>query len=152
MAQNHIPTISTGELSGRDHVFPVRVYYEDTDFTGVVYHARYLHFFERGRTEWLRTLGVSHTDLGNGRFGEPLAFTIRRVSVDFKTPAKVDDVLVVRTTLREAKGARLHLHQEMQRADDGAELAKADVEVVLVNLQGAPRRAPAELLAIIDGR
>ncbi|MEO0497203.1 MAG: YbgC/FadM family acyl-CoA thioesterase [Pseudomonadota bacterium] len=152
MAQVENTPVTSGHLSGREHVFPVRVYYEDTDFTGVVYHARYLHFFERGRTEWLRTIGVSHTDLGEGRFGEELVFAIRRLAVDYKQPAKVDDILQVRTILSQFKGARWLLKQEMTRLGDGASIALGEVEVLLMNRDGVPRRVPTELLAIIEGR
>ncbi|MEO0635111.1 MAG: YbgC/FadM family acyl-CoA thioesterase [Pseudomonadota bacterium] len=142
---------TTGTLQGATHVFPVRVYYEDTDFTGIVYHARHLHFFERGRTEWLRTLGVSHTELADGRFGEVMAFAIQSVAVDYKKPARVDDVLEVTTSLKQARGARLILDQSMNRPLDGELIAKAEVAVVLINGSGAPRRVPAEMLALIEG-
>ncbi|MEM1365611.1 MAG: YbgC/FadM family acyl-CoA thioesterase [Pseudomonadota bacterium] len=145
------PSPADGSLDANGHSFPVRIYYEDTDFTGVVYHARYLHFFERGRTEWLRALGISHTDLGDGLFGEPLAFAINRIEVDYKRPAKVDDVVVVRTSLAQARGARLFLRQEMTRPVDGATIALGDVQVVLINNEGSPRRVPADMLMRIEG-
>ena len=83
--------------SEKQHWKPVRVYYEDTDFTGMVYHANYLRFFERGRSDFLRDAGVSHQDLLNRP--DPAAFTLTRVEVDFKQAAKVDDQLRIATRL-----------------------------------------------------
>ena len=101
----------------RDQIFahPVRIYYEDTDFSGVVYHAAYLKFFERGRTEALRSCGVHHSELLAR--DEPLAFTIRKMTTEWLVPARIDDVLEVRTRFVMAKGARMGLRQEIWRAD-----------------------------------
>jgi len=121
----------------------VRVYYEDTDFSGVVYHARYLHFFERGRTEALRACGVSHTALLARE--EPLAFAVRKMTTEWIAPARIDDVLDVTTRFLEVKGARMLLAQEMRR--DATLIARADVEAASMNLAGKPRRLPAELVA-----
>ena len=82
----------------------VRVYYEDTDFSGVVYHANYLKYFERGRTEALRATGIGHADMLAA--DEPLAFTARRLGVEFFKPARIDDLLSVVSSVREARGAR----------------------------------------------
>lgn len=123
-------------------LFPIRIYYEDTDFSGVVYHARYLHFFERGRTEAIRACGVTHTDLLNRQ--EPLAFTVRSMSIEWKSPAKIDDILEVRTHFNEAKGARMLLRQELLRGE--TVLAAADVEIACMSLDGKPRRLPADVL------
>ena len=73
---------SAGWLEGREHVLPVRIYYEDTDFTGVVYHANYLRYFERGRSDFLRVAGVGHADLLDRP--DPAAFTVVKITVDFK--------------------------------------------------------------------
>lgn len=123
----------------------VRVYYEDTDFSGVVYHARYLHFFERGRTEALRACGVSHTELLARP--EPLAFAVRKMTTEWIIPAKIDDLLDVSTRFVEIKGARMALDQELRR--DGEVIARADVEAACMNLEGRPRRLPAEIVAIL---
>lgn len=123
-------------------LLPIRVYYEDTDFSRVVYHARYLHFFERGRTEGIRACGVTHTDL-LGR-EEPLAFTVRKMAIEWIAPAKIDDLLEVRTNFNEAKGARMLLTQELHRGE--TLLATADVEIACMSLQGRPRRLPADVL------
>ena len=121
----------------------VRVYYEDTDFSGVVYHARYLHFFERGRTEALRSCGISHTELLARP--EPLAFAVRKMTTEWVAPARIDDLLEVVTRFAEVKGARMRVNQEIRRA--GALIARADVEAVCMNLDGRPRRLPAEIAA-----
>ncbi|MBD0426376.1 tol-pal system-associated acyl-CoA thioesterase [Aquisalinus flavus] len=121
----------------------VRVYYEDTDFSGVVYHANYLKFFERGRTEALRETGIGHAALLEGE--DKLAFTARRLTVEFIRPARIDDLLQVRSTVTAAKGARLWFSQEIWR---GAEqLASAGVEIACISLDGKPRRLPADLMA-----
>jgi acyl-CoA thioester hydrolase len=121
---------------------PVRIYYEDTDFSGVVYHARYLHFFERGRTEALRACGVHHSELLAR--DEPLAFAVRKMTTEWIAPARIDDLLEVRTRFLEIKGARMLLEQEIRRAE--ALLARADVEAACMNLEGRPRRIPPALL------
>src|SRR5580698_6646220 len=89
------PIPPSGVFDGQAHLLPIRVYYEDTDFTGVVYHANYLRYFERGRSEFLRLAGVSHTELRV--MDSPMAFVVARMEVDFVKPARIDDALVVRT-------------------------------------------------------
>ena len=128
----------------RDQIFthPVRIYYEDTDFSGVVYHAAYLKFFERGRTEALRSCGVHHSELLARE--EPLAFTIRKMTTEWLVPARIDDVLEVRTRFVMAKGARMGLSQEIWRGEDV--LARADVEAACMSLTGRPRRLPPEVI------
>src|SRR5215470_16995647 len=95
-------TPSIGLLEAGEHRLPVRVYYEDTDFTGVVYHANYLRYFERGRSDFLRLRGVSHTSLRER--AEPIAFVVRRMEIEFISPARVDDALLVRTAYAALKG------------------------------------------------
>ncbi len=121
---------------------PVRIYYEDTDFSGAVYHAAYLKFFERGRTEALRECGVSHTELLAR--GEPLAFAVRKMAVEWIVPARIDDLLTVKTRFLAARGARLALEQEIWRED--ALIARADVEAVCISLDGRPRRVPRDIV------
>ncbi len=89
---------ASGAFDGKSHLLPVRVYYEDTDFTGVVYHANYLRYFERGRSEFLRLAGVSHTQLRAQ--DDPMAFVVARMEIDFKKPARIDDALIVRAGRR----------------------------------------------------
>ncbi len=129
--------------AGQEFRTTVRVYYEDTDFSGVVYHARYLHFFERGRTEALRSCGVIHSELLARE--EPLAFAVRKMTTEWMAPARIDDVLEVATLFVEVKGARMLLDQTIRR--DGVLVARADVEAACVNLHGRPRRLPAAVIA-----
>lgn len=121
---------------------PIRIYYEDTDFSGVVYHAAYLKFFERGRTEALRASGVHHSELLDR--DEPLAFAVRKMTTEWIAPAKIDDMLEVRTRFKEAKGARFFLDQEIWR--DDTLIARAEVEAACMSLSGKPRRLPADVL------
>lgn len=119
----------------------VRIYYEDTDFSGVVYHAAYLKFFERGRTEALRESGVHHSELLTR--DEPLAFAVRRMTTEWIAPARIDDVLEVRTRFTGARGARMFLEQEIWREE--TLIARAEVEAVCMSLAGRPRRLPGEI-------
>jgi acyl-CoA thioester hydrolase len=135
------PAPPSGSFDGREHVLPVRVYYEDTDFTGVVYHASYLRFFERGRTEFLRSIGVEHAALL--QLPEPCAFALTRIAVEFRKAARVDDALEVRTKYHSVKGVRIGAAQRIVR--DGALIAEADVEVICIRADGRPRRPPPEL-------
>jgi acyl-CoA thioester hydrolase len=127
-----------GWLEGKTHVFPVRVYYEDTDFSGVVYHANYLRFMERGRSEFLRLVGAGHQSLLTAT--DPLVWAVRRISVDFIRPARVEEALTVRTRVIEVAGARMRLEQAVLRGADT--LIKAQVEVCTITLDGRPRRVP----------
>ena len=135
-------TPTAGEF-GQDkvHRLPVRVYYEDTDFSGVVYHARYLHFFERGRTDSLRSLGIHHSELAQAE--DPLAFAVRRMSIEFAVAARVDDALIVETLFRPQKGARLMIEQRLMR--DETLIASADVQAVCISLDGAVKRPPRDM-------
>ena len=133
---------SAGQIQGREHLLPVRVYYEDTDFTGVVYHANYLRYFERGRSDFLRVAGISHIELDARE--EPFAFAVRHMEIDFVRPAKVDDALLVRTVFEPVKGVRMIARQQIER--DGEVLCKAVVEAVCVRPDGRPARPPADIL------
>ncbi|HHN66522.1 MAG TPA: tol-pal system-associated acyl-CoA thioesterase [Thermopetrobacter sp.] len=130
-----------GRITGRVHVLAVRVYYEDTDFSGAVYHANYLKFCERGRSDFLRLIGVHHHELNAA--DPPLGFVVRRMACEFLRPAAIDDVLQVRTEVAAATGARLILRQRVLR--DGEELFRAEVTAALVDATGRPRRLPQEL-------
>lgn len=130
-----------GGAMGEDgsHRFPVRVYFEDTDFSGNVYHAAYLKFFERGRTEYLRARDIHHAALAR----EGLAFAVREMTISYDRPAHIDDLLLVTTRMTEARGARFHLEQVIER--DGEVLCRAQVTAVLLTLAGKPVRLPAGL-------
>jgi acyl-CoA thioester hydrolase len=129
------------------HWIGVRVYYEDTDFTGMVYHANYLRFFERGRSDCLRDAGVSHQDLLNRE--DPAAFTLTRVAVDYKRAAKVDDLLQVRTRYLGLDGPRFIFQQACLR--DGELIAQADITAVMIHADGRPRRPVREMMDTLAG-
>jgi acyl-CoA thioester hydrolase len=122
--------------------FSVRVYYEDTDFSGNVYHAAYLKFCERARTEFLRAHGVHHSELARGG----LAFAVRSMSIEFEGGAHIDDLLTVVTEVEAATGARLRLRQSIWR--DETRLLDARVVVVAIRVDGRAARLPAAVLAI----
>jgi acyl-CoA thioester hydrolase len=122
----------------------LRVYYEDTDASGIVYHANYLRFAERGRTEMMRGLGFAHSGIA-AETG--IVFTVSRVSVDFRLPARLDDRLSVETRIVEIGGARLLLDQRVCR--DGAILAALEIVVACVGRDGRPRRIPPALRAAL---
>jgi acyl-CoA thioester hydrolase len=130
-----------GHWADGAHHLPVRVYYEDTDFTGIVYYANYLKFFERGRTDALRTAGLSHADLLKA--DPPLGFAVRKVTVEYHSPARIDDALMVETRFESLTGVRMGIVQSITRG--GALLASAEVEAVCIDLDGRPKRLPAGL-------
>ena len=133
---------SAGRFDGRVHVLPARIYYEDTDFTGLVYHANYLRFFERGRSDFLRLADVHHNALAGEP--DPWGFAVRRIAVEFLKPARIDDALLVKTSFETMRGPRIFIAQALTR---GAEmLVKAEVEVCCISLTGRPKKPPAMLL------
>jgi acyl-CoA thioester hydrolase len=138
---------SAGVLQGGEHLLPIRVYYEDTDFTGIVYHANYLRYFERGRSDFLRLVGVSHTELRERP--QPIAFAVRRMEIDFVSPARVDDSLLVRTAYEALKGPRILVRQSVER--DSEVLASALVQVVCIRLDGRPVKPPADVVRALLG-
>ena len=135
-----LPAPETGRIEAGVHRLPLRVYYEDTDAAGIVYHANHLKFAERARTEMLRCLGLDHGTL-LARFG--LAFTVRRCLADYLAPARLDDGLVVETRLLRAGGASLDLEQRMTRA--GRLLVRLELRLALVSAEVRAARLPAEL-------
>ena len=138
----------SGRFADGAHRLPVRVYYEDTDFSGLVYHARYLHFLERGRTEFLRSTGLGHAELWDR--DEALIFAVRRMAIEFAGAARIDDALEIVTWFTELKGARLLIAQKIVRGGDV--LLTADVEVACLSKEGRPRRAPQELIDAVTPR
>ncbi len=123
------------------HWITVRVYYEDTDFTGMVYHANYLRFFERGRSDHLRDAGVSHQSLLARE--DPAAFTLTNVNVTYRKPARVDDLLHIRTRYLGMEGPRIRFSQACLRA--GERLADADITAVMIHADGRLRRPIREI-------
>ena len=122
------------------HRLPVHVYYEDTDLAGIVYYANYLKYIERGRTEWVRVLGIDQTRL---RAEAGIVCAVRRVEADYLYPARFDDALEVTTALEEISGARIVLRQEVQR--DGTVIFAARVTLVALTDTGRPARLPADV-------
>ena len=140
-----LPHLFSGELTEAGHRLVQRVYYEDTDFSGVVYHARYLHFLERGRTDYLRLLGVEQGSLVLEEDREGLVFVVHRMEIDFKAPARMDDILTIQTATEKAGGAKMILTQEIRRAEQL--LIAARVIIAVINSAGRPRRLPEGLAA-----
>lgn len=134
-----------GRIEGETHVLPIRVYFEDTDCAGVVYHANFLKFCERGRSDFIRLLGIEHQSLADPEQGEPSVFVVRRVEIDYLKPGRMDDVLEIVTSCAEIGSASLVLQQDVRR--DGTLIVSARVSVVLVSQAGKPQR----LGAIIRG-
>jgi acyl-CoA thioester hydrolase len=137
---------SAGWFVGREHRLAVRVYYEDTDFTGVVYHANYLRFFERGRSDFLRLAGIGHAAFLERP--DPGAFIITRITVEYRKAARIDDALVVRTTYDTVRGPRMWITQSITRGEEV--IATAEVEAACIRPDGRPRRPPPELLQSLN--
>ncbi len=129
-----------GRIEGKAHILPVRVYFEDTDFSGIVYYANYLKFCERGRSDLLRLMDVHHKELA----AQNMAFAVRRVEADYLRPARIDDILEVRTRLAELRGARFVLMQSVARGKEI--LFEAKVTAALLTLEGRPQRLPGDML------
>jgi len=128
-----------GRFEGRTHILPIRLYYEDTDLSGVVYHANYLRYMERGRTEFFRMVGISRLAALDDL--EPTAWTLRHASLEFFRPARLDDQLEVRTTCPLLSGARMQADQKIYSGD--TLLVHGKVEACIMTLTGKPRRIPA---------
>ncbi|MGC1305357.1 MAG: YbgC/FadM family acyl-CoA thioesterase [Caulobacteraceae bacterium] len=139
-----LPT--AGTFLGREHALPVRVYYEDTDFTGLVYHASYVRFFERGRSDYLRLAGADHVAMA----AVQTAFAVLSLNVVFKAAARIDDALTVHTTFASVKGPRILIAQRIAR--HGETLATAEVQAACIDLSGRARRPPPELIAALRPR
>lgn len=133
-----------GELRDGRHTLIVRVYYEDTDFTGIVYHANYLRYMERGRTNYLRLLGADHRALFEQAQDEApgFAFVVRSMTLDFLRPARMDDILHVLTEPSEVKGASITLHQKVMRGDEL--LVESRVRVAFIS-EGRAKPIPKPL-------
>src|SRR5882724_181749 len=133
-----------GELRNGRHTMPVRVYYEDTDFTGIVYHANYLRYMERGRTNYLRLIGANHRDLFEATEKEApgFAFVVRSMTLEYLKPARMDDLLEIITIPEEVKGASITLHQQVRRGEEL--LVEAHVRVAFIS-QGRARPIPKPL-------
>ena len=135
----------SGVIAAGVHRIRIRVYYEDTDAAGIVYHAAYLAFAERARTEMLRCLGLDHTTLRT-RFG--LAFTVRRCSIDYRAPARLDDLLEIQTRMVRLGGASLELEQRVLR--EAQLLTRLEVRLALLGADLRVARLPCELVGAFD--
>lgn len=131
-----------GELTPLGHRIMARVYFADTDFSGVVYHARYLEFFERGRSDFLRVVGIGHAELLERP--DPAAFAVVRMEVDYKAAARIDDALLVRTTYDVVKGPRMFISQRITRGE--ALICQAQVVAACIDLNGRARKPPPGLV------
>jgi acyl-CoA thioester hydrolase len=131
---------SPGRIDGRTHLLPVRVYYEDTDFSGLVYHANYLRFFERGRSDFLRAVGIDHVAL----LAQDTAITLVSIAVSFRAGARIDEALLVRTQFDAIEGPRFIISQRIERG--GALVAEAAVAACCISQAGRAKRPPALLV------
>jgi acyl-CoA thioester hydrolase len=130
-----------GKITNGIHHLAVRVYYEDTDFSGYVYHANYLKFCERARSDWIRLAGFDQNGLAASE--DKTFFVIRRMNCEFIKPAKFDDILTVETKPGDIGGARFGILQRVLRGDEV--LFTADVLAVLVDGRGRPKRVPPDM-------
>ena len=152
---NEARAVLDGWLVPDVHYYPLLVQFEDTDAGGIVYHANYLSFAERGRSGWLRLIGVSQNDR---LYQEKVGFVVRRAALDYLRPAKLGDEVIVETRLKEISRARITADQTIRgiasgkRLEDGHIFAKVEVEIVQVNEAGRPLRFHPDLLAkMTDG-
>lgn len=134
---------AAGEFRGKTHILPVRIYYEDTDLSGVVYHANYLRFMERGRSEYFRCAGI--TRLAQLEDPEPTAWTLKKASLEYHRPARLDDLVEVHTRCIGLTGARMTASQSIHR--NGTLLVQGQVEACIITLSGRPRRIPEDIRA-----
>lgn len=140
-----MPDAGGGWFEGDAHVFPVRIYFEDTDAMGIVYYANYFKFAERARTEMIRAFGLSHTGLLGG---DGVAVAVHKAVADFVSPAKLDDKLAVYTRVEEVRGASLRLSQTIRR--DEVDLVRMRFKLACMTPGGRPARLPAGLKAVLD--
>ena len=144
MASSHDLPVE-GRFAGTQHRFPVRVYFEDTDLSGVVYHANYLRYMERARSDMLRLAGIDQRgfhDAGEG------AYAVSALAIKYRRPAKLDDLLVVITELTAIRAASVDIHQQVMLGDQI--LSDAGVTAVLVGASGKPRRQPREWIEAFE--
>lgn len=131
-----------GHFDGKTHVLPISVYYEDTDLSGFVYHANYLRYMERGRTECFRLAGISK--MAGLDEAEPTAWAIRRIQVEYHRPARLDDIVEVRTGLTGLSGARMWATQRIVSGE--GLLVEGRIEACMTTLTGKARRLPKIVL------
>lgn len=147
------PMLSGWFAADGSHRFPLRVYYEDTDAGGIVYHANYLRFAERARSEMLTLLGFRQTEMAKGVTTESgvvtgVSFAVRRATIDFTAPARLEDTLEVDTRIADIRGASFAVAQTIRR--DGRTLVRADLQLVTINPAGRAVRLPEAVRAAMD--
>ena len=125
------------------HRYPIRVYYEDTDMGGIVYHANYLRYIERARSDWVRNLGNDQ----NAMRDAGIVWVVRKITAEYLATAKFEDILEVETTVQSLSGARLTMDQVVRRGE--TEIFRAQVTAVCMNAEGRPVRLPAEIRALM---
>ena len=143
-----IPATETavlGRMAGKVFIFPLRVYYEDTDAAGIVYYANYLKFIERARTEMMRAAGIEHSAM---RAAHGVMFIIKSCALDYRRPARLDDVLEIHTRIVVLKRASLEAEQAVLK--DGEILLHAELRLACINREGAPARFPPDLRAALE--
>lgn len=148
-----LPSLSGWFAEDGSHRYPLRVYYEDTDAGGIVYHANYLRFAERARSEMLTLLGFRQTEMAKGVRTESgvvtgVSFAVRRATIDFTAPAKLEDTLEVDTRIADIRGASFAVAQIIRR--DGRALVRADLQLVTINPAGRAVRLPDAVRAAMD--
>lgn len=140
-----MPVPASGRFIAGEHYFPVRVYFEDTDTGGIVYHANYLRFMERARSDMLRLVGIDQRgalDSGEG------VYAVARVGIDYRAPARLDDDLVVVSRVADVSGATVTIGQDILRK--GALLTQAQVRVAFLSSQGRPKRQPPAWITLFN--
>ena len=147
MSERLLQPAVTGFTADGTHLLRARVYYEDTDAGGVVYHANYLRFAERGRTEYLRDIGVSQSELSDQ---EGVFFVVRRSEIDFRMPARLDDALEIQTVIAGIKGASFLVEQTIAKADTDGYLVKVVSTIACVDRKGRPARVPQSVKSKLD--
>ncbi|HEY5347614.1 MAG TPA: YbgC/FadM family acyl-CoA thioesterase [Rhizomicrobium sp.] len=131
----------SGSFNGKTHILPIRIYYEDTDVSGVVYHANYLRYMERARSEFFRKLGI--TKLAQLEQPDPSAWTLTKIDLEYRRPARLDDLITVRTRCIALSGARLTVEQNTYKSE--MLLVTGRVEACIMALTGRPRRIPEDI-------
>ncbi|WP_332065821.1 tol-pal system-associated acyl-CoA thioesterase [Bartonella sp. CB189] len=135
------------DVTGHVSDVQARVYVADTDFSGIVYHARYLEFFERGRSEFLRDIGFNNNMFSEDSQAEKLFFVVRHMEVHFLKPAQIDNLLTIKTRINCVKGARFLMDQYILH--DNKMLVTAKVQIALINEEGRPRRLPKNFSKVL---
>jgi acyl-CoA thioester hydrolase len=138
-------TPTAGRIAGKSHILPIRVYFEDTDFSGLVYHANYLRYFERARSDMLRVAGIDQKAAFDADEG---VYAVSELSIKYLRPAHYDDALTIISNVLKVKAASVVIHQRVMRGEQL--LAQADVIAAFLSRQGRPKRQPAAWIAAFD--